>query len=279
MKKTYYIGLDVHKETVAIAWAGPKGEPEFYGTCGSSNLSVERTLRRLAKTLGAEYKDLKVAYEAGPTGFVLARRLLQTGLEVTVVAPSLIPRKAGERIKTDKRDAVKLARLHRAGELKSVHIPDASDEAIRDVCRARTDAVDDLRRSKLRLSSFLLRNGHNYSGKSKWTQAHLNYLRNLRLASAAHRIVLEEYLQAIDAAEERVARLEGHMNDLLETWQRKAEVGAVMGLRGFQTVGAMIIVSELGDLSRFEHPRQLMAFVGLVPGERSSGSSRRQGAI
>jgi transposase len=142
---------------VAIAWAGPQGEPEFYGKCAASNLSVERTLRRLAKTLGAEYKDLKVAYEAGPTGFVLARRLLQTGLEVTLVAPSLIPRKAGEKVKTDKRDAVKLARLHRAGELKPVHIPDAADEAVRDVCRARTDAVDDLRRSKQRLSSFLLR--------------------------------------------------------------------------------------------------------------------------
>jgi transposase len=279
MKKTYHIGLDVHKETVAIAWAGPKGEPEFHGKCAASNLSVERTLRRLAKTLGTEYKELKVAYEAGPSGFVLARRLVQTGLEVTLVAPSLIPRKAGERVKTDKRDAVKLARLHRAGELKPVHIPDAVDEAVRDVCRARTDAVDDMRRAKQRLSSFLLRNGHNYSGKSKWTQAHLNYLRNLQLASPAHRIVLEEYLQAVDAAEERVKRLETHMNELLETWERKAEVAAVMGLRGFQTVGAMIIVSELGDLARFEHPRQLMGYLGLVPGEQSSGSRRRQGAI
>lgn len=150
---------------------------------------------------------------------------------------------------------------------------------MRDVCRARTDAVDDLRRNKQRLSSFLLRNGHNYTGKTKWTQAHLNYLRNLRLASPAHRIVLEEYLQAVDAAEERVTRLEAHMNELLETWERKAEVAAVVGLRGFQTVGAMIIVSELGDLSRFRHPRQLMGFLGLVPGEHSTGSRRRQGSI
>jgi transposase len=279
MSENYYIGLDVHKETISIGWAEPSGEPQFYGTCASSSPNVERTLRRLAKTLGAEFSGLKVVYEAGPTGFVLARHLLGLGLEVTVVAPSLIPQKPGERVKTDKRDSLKLARLHRAGELKPIHVPDASDEAIRDVCRARTDAVDDLRRTKARLSAFLLRNGHNYPGKSKWTQAHLRYLRELKLATPAHKIVLEEYLQTVDAGEERIVRLERHMDDLLETWERKAEVAATMGLRGFQTCGAMIIASELGDLRRFEHPRSLMGFLGLVSGEDSSGPRRRQGAI
>ena len=279
MKTDYYIGLDVHKETVAIGWAGPSGEPQFHGSCASSCPTVERTLRRIARSLDTEFSDLKVVYEAGPTGFVLARHLLGLGLDVTVVAPSLIPQKAGERVKTDKRDALKLARLHRAGELKPIHVPDASDEAIRDVCRARTDAVDDLRRSKARLSAFLLRNGHNYPGKTKWTAAHLRYLRELKLATPAHRMVLEEYLQGIDADEERVARLEKHMSDLLESWTRRAEVAATMGFRGFQTCGAMIIASELGDLRRFEHPRSLMGYLGLVPGEYSSGSRRKQGSI
>lgn len=279
MNKTYYIGLDVHKETVAIAWARSEEGPEFYGNCGSSLRCVETTLRKLAKKLGAEFRDLKVAYEAGPTGFVLARRLIQLGLEVTVAAPSLIPRKPGERIKTDQRDALKLARQHRAGELTAVHIPDAADEAIRDVCRARTDATDDMRRAKLRLKSFLLRNGHHYTGRGNWGPAHFKWLREVPLAMPAQRVVLEEYIQTVDAAVERVARLERQMEELLVTWARKDEVAQLMAFKGFKTVAAMTVVSELGDLGRFAHPRQVMGFVGLVPAENSSGGRRRQGGI
>lgn len=279
MKHTYHIGLDVHAEKTAIAYAGADGSLEFHGSCASSNLTVERTLRKLAAKLGTELKDLKVCYEAGPTGFVLARRLMELGVEVTVVAPSLIPQRAGERVKTDTRDALKLARLHRAGELKPIHIPDSEDEAIRDVCRARTDAVDDLRRAKQRLGAFLLRNGHHYTGKSKWTAAHMRYLRELDQPCPVQRIVLEEYLQAIDGIHRRIARLEAHMEERLDTWQRKAEVAATMALKGFRTVGGMIIMSELGDLRRFDHPCKLMGYLGLVPGEHSSGSTRRQGSI
>jgi transposase len=279
MKPIYHIGLDVHAKTVAVAVAEPSGGLEFYGNSSASNLSVERALRKIATKLGTDLSALKICYEAGPTGFVLARRLLQLGLDVTVVAPSLIPVKAGERIKTDTRDALKLARLHRAGELKHIHIPDATDEAIRDVCRARTDATDDLRRAKLRLGSFLLRSGHHYTGKSKWTPAHLRYLRELELNSPVQKIVLEEYLLAIDAATHRIDRLEKHMQELLQTWQRKTQVAALMAIKGFQIVGGMIIASELGDLRRFDHPRQLMGYLGLVPGEHSSGAKRRQGAI
>lgn len=279
MNKTYYVGLDVHKETAAIAWAAGKGEPEFYGSCGASLRNVESTLRKLARKLGTEFKELKVAYEAGPTGFVLARRLIQLGLAVSVAAPSLIPRKTGERIKTDRRDALKLARLHRAGELTAVHIPDGDDEAIRDVCRARTDATDDMRRAKQRLKSFLLRNGHNYTGKGNWGAAHLKWLREVPLAKPAQRMVLEEYIQAVDAGCGRVERLEQRMEELLQTWARKDEVEALMTFKGFKTVAAMTVVSELGDVGRFAHPRQLMGFLGLVPGERSSGASRRQGGI
>ena len=279
MKPIYHIGLDVHAKTVAIAIAEPRGGLEFYGNVSASNLSVERALRKISTQLGTDPRALKVCYEAGPTGFVLARRLLQLGIDVTVVAPSLTPVRAGERIKTDTRDALKLARLHRAGELRSIHIPDSNDEAIRDVCRARTDATDDLRRAKLRLGSFLLRSGHHYTGKSKWTTSHMRYLRELELNSPVQKIVLEEYILAIDAANHRIDRLENHMQELLQTWQRKSQVAALMAFKGFQIVGGMITASELGDLRRFEHPRQLMGYLGLVPGEHSSGAKRRQGSI
>ena len=278
MKKTYHIGIDLHAQTAAIAWAGPNGQLEYHGTCSATIKSTERTLRKLAKSFGVEFKELKVCYEAGPTGFVLARRLKDLGVDVTVVAPSQIPQRAGERVKTDRRDALKLARLHRAGELKPIHIPDQEDEMVRDLCRARTDAVDDLRRIKQQLTAFLLRNGHRYTGRTNWTAAHLRYLRHLELP-AGLRLVLEEYLHALDAAHSRVERIEAHMQERLETWQRRSEVEQVMGLKGFQLVAAMTMVSELGDLRRFEHPRQLMAFLGLVPGEHSSGGTRRQGAI
>lgn len=279
MKDTYYIGLDVHKETTAVAWAGPDGQLEFQGNCASSLKNVENALRRLAKKLGTDFKELKVAYEAGPTGFVLARRLKQLGIVVTVAAPSLIAKSAGERVKTDRRDALKLARLHRAGELTAVHVPDCTDEAIRDVCRARSDASDDMRRAKQRLNSFLLRNGHHYSGKGKWGTVHMKWLREIPFADPAQKVVLEEYIRTIEETTASVARLEAHMERLLANWERKENVAAVMALRGFKTVGAMIVVSELGDLGRFSHPRQLMGFLGLVPGEHSSGGKRRQGGI
>jgi transposase len=163
--------------------------------------------------------------------------------------------------------------------LTAVHIPDATDEVIRDVCRARTDAVDDQTRSRLRLGSFLLRNGYHYTGKSRWGAAHMRYLRELVLPDPAQKIVLEEYLQRIDACVEQVERLEYQMRNLLQDWERKPFAEALQGFRGFRMVAAMTITSELGDLTRFEHPRKLMAYLGLVPGEDSSGTRRRQGPI
>jgi transposase len=172
-----------------------------------------------------------------------------------------------------------LARLHRAGELTAVHIPDERDEAIRDLCRARTDAVQDLRSGRNQLKAFLLRNGHRYGETTAWSAAHMRYLRELVLPHAAMKVVLEEYLQCIDAAAERILRLEVHMKALLAEWHLAPVVNALMGFRGYQTVAAMITVSELGDIHRFAHPRQLMAYLGLVPSESSSGGSRSQGSI
>jgi transposase len=205
--------------------------------------------------------------------------LSQLGYDCIVVAPTAVPQKSGDRVKTDRRDACKLARLFRAGELSGIHIPEPRDEAVRDLCRARTDASEALAKSKQQLGMFLLRNGYHYSGKAYWTQSHMNYLRSLTLPDRAHQIVLEEYIMAIDAGLARVANLEAHMKAQLDGWERRPYVDALMAFRGYQVVAAMTVVSELGDLSRFKHPRQLMGYLGMVPGEDSSGERRRQGAI
>jgi transposase len=205
--------------------------------------------------------------------------MLQLGYHCIIVGPSEIPTKAGDRVKTDKRDARKLARLHRAGELTAIHIPEARDEAVRDLCRARTDAMQALSRTKQQLGMFMLRNGYRYDGKTTWTQAHMNYLRRTQLQHPAQQMVLEEYILEVDSGIERVARIEQQMKDLLPDWEREAYVRALMAFKGFKEVAAMTVISELGDLSRFKHPRQLMGYLGMVPEEASSGEKRRQGGI
>jgi transposase len=240
--------------------------------------ALEKLLARLRKRYGPDV-IIRACYEAGPCGFTIARRLRQLGVECAVVAPSLTPTRAGDRLKTDKRDARKLARLLRAGELTEIYIPEPTDEAMRDLCRARSDAVDDRRRSRHRLKGFLLRHGYRYQGKSAWSAAHERYLRELVLAHPAMKVILEEYLISVQLASERIARCEAAMRDLLGKWRLEPAVRALMAMKGFQTVAAMIVVSELGALDRFTHPRQVMAYLGLVPSEKSSSDRRRQGAI
>jgi transposase len=277
-KKILFLGLDVHAQNIAVALAeSGGGEARSYGAIPNDLHALEKVLSKLRSAHPG--RELRLCYEAGPTGFVLARRCAQLKIACTVVAPSLIPSRAGERIKTDRRDALKLARLHRAGELRAVHLPDASDEAMRDLCRARTDAVQDLRRGRAQLKAFLLRNGYRYTGKSAWSEAHRRYLRELILPHPAQRVVLEDALTAVASAGERIARLEEQMEALLVTWPMQPMVAALMGLRGFARVGAMVLVSELGAAWRFEHPRQLMAYLGLVPTENTSAGKRRQGGI
>jgi len=274
-----YLGLDVHKDsiTIALAHEGRQGEIRLFGTITNDLHALEKALARIRKAhLGAH---LEVAYEAGPCGFGIARRLHQLKVSCLVAAPSLIPKQPGSPFKTDKRDARTLARLLRAGDLVAVYIPEPTDEAIRDLCRARTDAVDDLRRCRQRLKSFLLRHGYRYQGQAHWTQAHMRYLRELVLPHPAMKTILEEYLQGIDAAHARVQRTEASMAQLLESWRLKPAVQALMALRGFQLVAAMITVSELGDIHRFAHPRQLMVYLGLVSMEDSSGPRQRLGSI
>jgi transposase len=272
-----FVGLDVHAESIVIALAEPgrDGEVRLHSTISGDLHSLERTMRKLAAT----GRNLRVVYEAGPCGFVVARRLAKMNMECKVVAPSLTPRGSGDKIKTDRRDAKMLARLHRAGELTAVNVPDERDEAVRDLCRARTDAVQDQRSSRYQLKALLLRHGYRYAQKTSWTVAHMRYLRELVLPLPCTRVVLEEYILAVEAATERIERIEKHMQDQLAAWHMAPVVKALMGFKGFQTVAAMIVVSEIGNIHRFNHPRQLMAYLGLVPSECSSGESRNQGSI
>lgn len=278
MKSTdKYIGLDVHKDTtvIAVAEGGRLGEVRVYGTIASDLGALEKVLRRL----GGEGVRLHVVYEAGPTGYVIYRRLQQLKLACIVVAPSRTPQPKGGRQKNDRRDAVQLARLHRAGELEAIHVPDAVDESVRDLTRARADAVHDLTRARQRLKSFLLRQGYRYSGKANWSAPHQRYLRELVLPLPALKAVLEEYLLAIDQTTERVHRLEELLEVQIPQWRHYPAVQALMGLRGFQLVAAAVLVAELGDVRRFRHPRDLMAFLGLVPRQNTTGPSLHLGSI
>lgn len=277
MSNQRYVGLDVHKDTisVAIAEADRDGEVRTYGSISNSLNAFAKLIQKLS----ADDVQLPVAYEAGPTGYVLYRWMHKRGIACAVVAPSKIPRGAGVRIKTDRRDAVQLARLHRAGELTAIHVPDPTDEAIRDLTRTRGDAVGDRTRARHRLKGFLLRHGHRYSGAANWSDAHMRYLRGLEFADPVQRAVLEECLLAVDQASERIGRLDALIATKAPQWRLYPAVQALMCLRGFQLTAATIFVAEIGDVRRFAHPKHLMGFLGLVPSESSSGQSRRLGAI
>jgi transposase len=272
-----YVGLDVHASSInaATAEAGRAGEIRSHGRIAPDLHAVDLFLARL----GHPGRELRVCYEAGPCGFALARHLREKGIACAVIAPSKTPKGRGDKIKTDRRDAQMLARLHRAGELTAIHVPDPDDEAVRDLCRARTDAVEAMRRARCQLKAFLLRNGHHALAREAWGPRTAATLRKPGLRHPAMGVVLEEYLETIESALARTARLEKAMEDQCARWSQTPVVRALMGLRGFRLVSAMITVSELGDIHRFAHPRQLMAYAGLVPGESSSGDTRRLGAI
>jgi transposase len=234
---------------------------------------------KLVRKLHSKATNLVFAYEAGPTGYGLYRHLTEKGLDCRVVAPSLIPKRPGDRVKTDRRDAVELARLLRSGDLTRVWVPRVEDEAIRDLCRARDAALVTLKAAKLRLKSFLLRLGLHYQGRADWNDAHRRYLARLVFPTPAQQIVFQESLFAVDEQVKRMARLEQELTELAPAWRLFPVVLALQALRGVQWLVAITVVAELGDLTRFDNPRQLAAFVGLIPSEYSSGATRHQGGI
>jgi len=272
-----FIGMDVHKESIEIAISdGNTQETRRYGKIGGTRDAMRKALIKLV----APGKSLHFCYEAGPCGYEIYRQISQLGHHCSVVAPSLIPTKPGERVKTDRRDSEKLCRLDRAGELTPVWVPDQEQEAMRDLTRAREDMKGLERISKQRLNAFLLRYARIYeSGKSRWTQAHFRWLERLKFDVAVQQIVFQEYVEAIKQAEARVAGLEQEMEKALESWSLAPVVESLMALRGVKLITAMTIMAELGDITRFDSPRQLMSFLGLVPSETSSGQTRRQGGI
>lgn len=272
-----YVGLDVHKDSIDIATAdtGREAEVKHVGRIGGDLAALDKALRRLI----SRGHRLHIVYEAGPCGFVIWRHLTRQGLHCEVVAPSSIARPSGDRIKTDRRDAMLLARLARSGNLAVVRVPDEADESVRDLVRAREDAIREQRNGRHRLKALLLRNGISYAGKSSWTAAHLRWLATLKLPHPAQQIAFQEYLHMITEATARIARLEQALSATLPTWHLAPVVQALQALRGVQMIAAMTLVAELQDFLRFDCPRQLMAYVGLVPGEHTSGPKRRQGSI
>lgn len=273
---TKYVGMDVHKETIAVAIAKEgRGEPVFYGEIPNN----AEAIRKLVKREASNGERVSFCYEAGPCGYEVYRQLIDLGQRCDVVAPSLIPRKSGDRVKTDRRDANTLTRLHRAGELTPVWVPDKEQEAMRDLTRAREDMKAMEGHAKQRLGAFLLRHGKRYPGRSKWTQAYLRWLEGIKFEIPAQQIVFHEYVDTVKQMKGRVASLEAEMRHAVEGWSLAPVVTGLMALRGVDIITAMTVIAELGDISRFDSPRQLMAHLGLVPSEHSSGGRRQRGGI
>lgn len=278
MKKNItFVGLDVHKNSIDVALAdvGRDGDVRFYGSIGGDPESLHKVVRKLQST-GAE---LRFAYEAGPCGYEIYRFLTKQGFNCIVVAPSKIPRKCGDRIKTDRRDALNLARLHRSGELTPVYVPTAEDEAMRDLTRGREDAVKALRIARQQLLAFLLRHGCRYSGKSNWTKAHKNWIADIKMPHQAQQIALQEYVHAVRELLERVQRLTQQIRVLIPHWHMAPLAKALQTLRGVSLIIAATTVAEIGDLTRFDSAKQFMAYLGLVPSEHSSGGTIKRGGI
>jgi len=273
-QSTGFVGLDVHKDSISVAMMTAKGIDVQLGQIQNNPTAV----RKLARRLAVKYGRLSFAYEAGPCGYGIYRQLKDMGHPCLVAAPSLIPKRPGDRIKTDRRDAMTLARLLRMGELTEVWVPDPHHEAVRDLVRCREDVKQIERRCRQRILAFLLRQGRHYD-KNNWTQEHRRWLGRQRFDQQEHGDVFAHYLHSIIEAEQHVVELERQMGEALETWSLAPLVRGWMAMRGVKLVTAMTLASELGDVTRFVRPEGLMSFVGMVPSERSSGQTRRQGRI
>lgn len=272
-----FVGIDVAKlrNAIAIADAGREGEVRFFGEVDAGDAGMRRVIQRIA----AKFVQAHFCYEAGPTGYGLYRLIRSLGHECIVVAPSLIPRKPGDRVKTNRRDALSLARLLRAGELTAVWVPDEGHEAMRDLVRARAAAVETLRVHRQQVSAFMLKHGRIYPRKKGWTMRYLRWLQEQQFDHPAHQIALQEMVEAVRISKERVERLERVIEEFVPAWSLAPIVRALQTLRGVDLIVAVTFATEVGDMRRFESPRQLMGYLGLVPGERSTGETVRRGGI
>lgn len=277
-KNTLYVGLDTDSKHIDVALAEPlpHGEVRYWGRIANDPVSVDRLVRRLQKGT----RHLAVCYEAGPCGYGLYRQLIgKARVSCQVVAPSMTPRRPGDRVKTNRRDCLSLAKLLRAEELTSIWVPDARHEAIRDLVRARSAAQGDTLRCRQRIGGFLLRQGIRYGAGKPWTKRHRRWLGQLAFAETAHRLMFAELLEALDQAEARQVRLVDHIRELVPHWSLAWLVEAIQALRGYKLINATTVVAEIGDPRRFHSPRPLMGFLGTVPSEHSTGNTVRRGAI
>ena len=267
--------MDVHKDSISIAACDTSRElARFVGVVSPD---VRQLLKMLAKA--GDPSQVSVVYEAGPTGFGLYRELRRHGYRCEIVAPSLIPRRAGDRLKNDRRDCCRLAELWRAGELKAIWVPDEAHEAVRDLCRAREDAVQMRLRARQQLKAFLLRHDRRYPGKTSWTKTHERWIADQRFDHAGETVALAEYQLAVQGAEQRVQRLTTALHEIVQGWRFEPVVAALRALRGIDSISAIGLMAEIGDFSRFKSARDLMGYLGLVPSEHSSGNSIRRGSI
>jgi transposase len=273
-----FVAFDTSKlrNAVAIADGGRDGEVRFVGEIENSEAATAKLVGKLAR----KYERLTFCYEAGPTGYGLQRQIAKLGHACMVAAPSLIPKRPGDRVKTNRRDAISLAKLLRAGELTAAWVPDRGHEAMRDLTRARETAMMDLRSKRQQISAFLLRQGRHYpDNKKTWTKAHMAWLLSQKLDYAEQRLVFEEMMLAMRQAAERQARLEQAIRLAVADWSLAEVVTALMAMRGMDLISAAGFLAEIGDLTRFQTPSELMAYLGLVPSEASSGDAIRRGGI
>ncbi|SAK93641.1 transposase IS116/IS110/IS902 family protein [Caballeronia hypogeia] len=277
MEKTLYVGLDVHKETVSVTVAeeGRDGPVYFHGAISNTPTDI----RKLARKLAQNGERLEFCYEAGCCGYTIHRQLQELGHACMVVAPSRIPKQPGERVKTDRRDSLKLAVLHRSGQLTAVWVPDKAHEAMRDLVRARLDAVVQLSRARQQLLAFLLRHGRSYDAGKHWTQRHRAWLAGQTFVEPAHAFVFHDYVEAVWAAQDRRDALVRQIASFLPQWSLGSLVEALRALRGMELISAATFVATVGDLSRFDTPQLLMSYLGLVPSEHSSGDRIHRGGI
>jgi transposase len=276
-EKVRFLGMDVHAETISVAVAEADGEVRSVCTIANRAESIRKLIRKLGPV-----DQLRACYEAGPTGYVLYWQLSELGVECAVIAPTLAPVKAGDRVKTDRRDAERLARSHRAGDLTPVWVPDSSSESLRDLVRAREAAKQDQLRARHRLSKFLLRQGQRpTAGVKAWTIAYMTWVRQLRFAQPAQDAVRLDYLHEVEHMSERITRLEESIREAVQQAppQMQAVVQGLQALRGIALISAVTIASEIGSVSRFRNARQLMSYSGTVPSENSSGKRVQRGGI